>query len=429
MRPGALVCATTLCWVGLAWTASAQETVHLLSYEGAITPVSAEYLIDGIEDAEVEGAHAVVIRLDTPGGLDTAMRSILKSMLGAEIPIIVYVAPSGSRAASAGAFITLAAHVAAMSPGTNIGSASPVSMMGATVDSTMYKKIMHDSIAYIESIATQRGRNVELAKAFVEEAENVPAEAALERNVIDVIANDLDSLLDQIDGMEVETESGSTTLATKDAIVDERPMSLRLAILKRLVDPNIAYILLLIGIYGLFFELSNPGALAPGILGGICLLLALFAMQSLPTNYAGVALLLLGTVLLILEVKVTSYGALTLGGLTALVLGSLLLFESPGEWARVSLKVMIPGLAGFAGFFVLCVWLVVRSQGRPVVTGMSTLIGLHARAVDAIEPSGLGKVVMRGEVWDASATDGVEQGQTVEVMAVEGRTVRVRPLP
>jgi membrane-bound serine protease (ClpP class) len=409
----------------LSATASA-AVVHVLPYEGAITPVATEYLEHGIEYAAEVGAEAVIIQIDTPGGLDTSMRGIIKSIMASEIPVIVHVAPRGSRAASAGAYITMAAHIAAMAPSTNIGSASPVAMMGAAMDSTMHAKVMHDAVAYIESIADERGRNRELARAFVVDAANVTAEEAYEQNVIDLVASDIPELLERIDGRTVELASGPHLLETKDATVEQRPMGMRLSILKLLADPNVAYLLLLFGIYGIFFELSNPGALAPGILGGICLLLGLFAMQNLPTNYAGIALILLAAILLILEVKVTSYGALTLGGLAALALGSLMLFDAPGEWARLSMKVMIPGITGFALFFVLCAWLVVRSQQRAPSSGIEALIGERGRTVAAIPASQLGKVIFHGEMWDAIADSELAAGEAIEVLSIEGRVARVR---
>ncbi len=404
------------------------QTVHLLPYEGAITPVASEYIVQGIEAAEDAAVEAVIVRLDTPGGLDSSMREIIKATMASDVPVIFFVAPGGSRAASAGVYMTMAAHVAAMAPGTNIGSASPVAMMGAAMDSTMSKKVTNDAVAYLESIAQKRGRNAEWAKRFVVDAENIPAERAVEERVVDLVADDVPGLLDAIDGWTVDVDGESWTLATANATVDERPMSLRLAFLKRLVDPNVAYLLLLLGIYGLFFELSNPGALAPGILGGISILLALYALNSLPTNFAGIGLMVLGVIMLILEVKITSYGALSIGGLASLVLGSLMLFESPASWARVSMKVLIPALLGFSAFFLVCAWLVVRSQRRPVSTGMAALIGEHGRVLNAITPGEPGKVVFHGEVWDAVADEPVTSGASIEVVAIEGRIARVRHL-
>ncbi len=425
----ALILALCSClWFGGTRADSVARTVDLLPYDGAITPIASEYLVEGIHRAEFAGAEAVVIQLDTPGGLDSSMRQIVKAELAAKIPVVVYVAPSGSRAASAGVFITMAANVAAMAPGTNIGSASPVNLGGGGMDSTMSKKVTHDAVAYLVSIAAQRGRNQDLAKRFVETADNLPAKEALQENVIDFMASSLDELLEKMDGKVVTIQGVDDTLHTAGAEVRELPMSGRQRFLRALVDPSVAYILMLLGIYGLFFELSNPGSLAPGILGGICLLLALFAFQNLPINYAGIALLLLGMVLLILEVKVTSYGALTIGGLASMVLGSLMLFDSQQSWARVSLKVMIPALTVFAGFFMLCVALVVRSHRRPAVQSKEALVGERGRVVDAI-PGGSapGKVVFHGEIWDAICEVAVaEQGQ-VEVVGIEGRVARVKP--
>ena len=413
------------CVAGLA--RAEDRVVHVLPYQGAITPIAAEFLVEGIENAELSGAEAVIIELDTPGGLDSSMRSIVKAELNAALPVIVYVAPSGSRAASAGVYITMAAHIAAMAPGTNIGSATPVAMGGASLDSTMSRKVIHDATAYLESIARQRGRNIEISRRFVEDAENLPAQRAVEENVADIIATSRRDLLDQIDGRIVNIGGEERRLSTAGATIEVRPMSTRQRLLHALVDPNVAYILFLIGIYGLFFELSNPGALAPGILGGICLILALFAFQSLPTNYAGVALLLVGIVMLILEVKVTSFGALTIGGLTAMILGSMILFDAPGEWARLSLSIVAPSIILSASFFMLCVWLVVRSQRRSVITGERALVGEEGRVVESIGGGPqAGKVVFHGEMWSARSDDAITAGERVRVAAIEGRVAHVR---
>jgi len=403
--------------------------VDLVPYEGAITPVAAEYIGDRLDEAVARGTDAVVIQLDTPGGLDAAMRTIIKSILAAPMPVIVYVAPSGGRAASAGAFITLAAHAAGMAPGTNIGSASPVQMGGAAMDSTMARKVNNDAAAYIASLARHRGRDEDLARQMVTDAINLTAAEALAAGLVDAIAGSVPALLDSLQGMTVEVAGEDQELALSGALVTERPMGPRQRLLKTLVDPNVAYILMLLGIYGLFFELSNPGSLVPGILGGICLLLALYAFQALPVNYAGVGLILLGVVLLVLEVKVTSFGGLTIGGITALVLGSLMLFDSPEPWARVSLQVMIPAVTGFAGFFVVCVWLAVRGHRRPVITGPASLVGEQGRVVETIAGGEVwGKIVFHGETWDAAAELPIPVDVLVVVTEVEGRLARVRPL-
>jgi membrane-bound serine protease (ClpP class) len=402
--------------------------VHRLVYEGAITPVAAEYITGGIERAETEGATLLVLQLDTPGGLMDSMREIVKAELNSTVPIVVHVAPGGSRAASAGAFITLAAHVAAMAPETNIGSASPVQMGGAAMDSTMSSKVVNDAVAYIASIAERKGRNADVARAFVTDAINLTAAEALEQGVIDLIAGSTAALLDSLQGRTVMIDDREIALDTAEARIVDHEMSGRQRFLKRLANPNVAYILMLLGIYGLFFELSNPGAFAPGIVGAICLLLALFAFQALPVDYTGVGLVLLGVILLILEIKVPSFGALSIGGVTALVLGSLMLFDTGAGWARVSMRVLIPSLVVFVGFFLLCIWLVARSQRRPVSTGPESLVGETGRVVHAIggerEP---GKIVFHGEVWNAVAATPIPLDARVRVVSVEGRQARVEP--
>ena len=401
-----------------AGTASSAP-VHLLTWQGAITPVAAEYLVEGIDEAATVGAAAVIIRLDTPGGLDTSMRDIIKAELGSAVPVVVWVGPSGSRAASAGALITVAAHVAAMAPGTNIGSASPVQMGGAIADSTMARKVANDAAAYIASIAVRRDRDATTARLFVTEALNLTADEALAKGVIDLIAADVPALLDSL-------RSRGTVPSDEPVELVEVEPGLRQRLLKVLADPNVAYILMMLGIYGLFFELSNPGSFAPGVLGGICLLLALFAFQALPISFTGVLLILLGVVLLVLEVKVTSFGVLSIGGVTALVLGSLMLFDSSEPWARVSLRVLVPTVAIFAGFFLLCVWLAVRGQRRPVVTGPQALVGETGRVLQAIGGDDApGKVAVHGEIWNAVAATPQAVDTRVRVLSVAGRQVEV----
>ncbi len=405
------------------------SSIHLVVYEGAITPVTSEYVVDRLEQAAEEGALALVLQLDTPGGLDTAMRQIIKAMLAAPMPVIVHVAPPGGRAASAGAFIAMAAHAVGMAPGTNIGSASPVAMGGGLADSTMARKVNNDAAAYMASLARQRGRDADLARRFVTEALNLTAGEALDAGLIDVIAPTTSALLDSLQGRVYEIGETEYHFDLSEATIEARPMGPRQRILKFLADPNVAYILMMLGIYGLFFELSNPGAQVPGILGGICLLLALFAFQALPVNYAGVGLILLGVVLLILEVKVTSFGGLTIGGVVSLVLGSLMLFDSPEPWARVRLVVIIPVVTVFTTFFLLCVWLVIRGHGRPRFSGPTSLVGETGRVVLAIESAEHpGKVIFHGEIWDAVATQAIPVDSSVEVVAVHGRLATVHPV-
>ncbi|MBA3754293.1 MAG: ATP-dependent Clp protease proteolytic subunit, partial [Nitrospira sp.] len=292
----------------IAFSAQAAAPVVVATYEGVINPVAAEYVHDALAFAESNHAQAVILRLDTPGGLDTSMRLMIKDVTGSTIPVVVYVAPSGGRAASAGVFLTMAAHVAAMSPGTNIGAAHPVAMGGGEMDKTMKEKVENDSVAYIKSIAEQRGRNVSWAEDAVRKSVSVTEKEALSLKIIDLIAEDLSALLKKLDGRKVPMGQTSVTLQTKDAEVLEFPIGWRLELLKALSDPNIAYLLMTLGTIGLLAELYNPGAILPGIVGAISLILGFYSLQSLPINYAGVLLLLLGVVLFVLEATVTSYG-------------------------------------------------------------------------------------------------------------------------
>ncbi len=421
--PILLVLACVSSWVPPVY---ADPDIHLLEYHGPITPVASEFILQGIEDATDASAGFLILQLDTPGGLDQDMREIVKGMLRARIPVVVFIGPAGSRAASAGAFITVAAHVAAMAPGTNIGSASPVQMMGVGMDSTMTHKVTNDAAAYISSIAKEKNRNVDLVRSFVEHALNITAEEARAQGVIDILAPTVATLLDSLDGLQVMVDGKETTLATAEATLVERTMSTRLNFLKHLVDPNVAYLLFMLGVYGLFFELSSPGSLIPGILGSISILLALYAFHALPVNYSGVGLILLGVILLILEVKVPSFGALTIGGITSLALGSMMLFNSPEQWARVSMKVLVPAVAIFSGFFLLCITLVVRGQKRPGVTGPKSMIGETGRVLEGIGGEDeTGKVVIHGEIWDALADVSIAVEARIKVLEVKGRVARV----
>ena len=402
---------------------SAQGPVHVVRYQGPITGVSAHFLTAEIREAEAAGAEALIFELDTPGGLDGAMRQIVKAELGSKVPIVVYVAPSGSRAASAGVFLAYAAHVAAMAPGTNIGSASPVAMTGASLDSTMARKVTHDAAAYLESIARERGRSVAWARRFVVEAANLPAESAVEEGVVDLIARDRDALLQALDGREILLPAGSWPLRTARAPVVEREMGLRDRLLALVAEPTVAYLLLLLGIYGIFFELSHPGAVLPGVVGVMAILLALFALQALPVRVAGLALLLLGVVPFVLGAFVTGYGLLGLAGVGALIFGSAMLYEAP---LRLSWGLIVPVAVVTGGFLAVCATLAVRGQRAPVRTGLEAMRGEEGRVLRPIAPGREGKVVVHGEVWDAIADEEISEGDRVEVIALEGRRVRVR---
>ncbi|MFQ5354003.1 MAG: nodulation protein NfeD, partial [Thermodesulfobacteriota bacterium] len=309
--------------------AAATGKVYYLRAEGVINPVMAEYINGGILRAEEEKAQAIIIELDTPGGLDLSMREIIKAELGSSVPVVVYVAPAGSRAASAGVFITMAAHVAAMAPGTNIGSAHPVAMGGTKMDETMLKKVENDAAAYIKGIALKRKRNAEWAEDAVRKSVNVTAEEAVKLKVIDLVATDRQELLAKINNMKVQLSRGPVTLHTEGAVVEVIDMGLRERILKAISDPNVAYVLMMIGMLGLYFELSNPGTILPGVVGAISLVLAFYSLNTLDINYAGLLLIGLAVIFFIVEINVVSYGLLTMAGLVALVLGSIMLFDSP----------------------------------------------------------------------------------------------------
>jgi membrane-bound serine protease (ClpP class) len=404
--------------------ATESATVAVATYEGVINPVAAEYLTQVIADAEKDHAQAVVIQLDTPGGLDTSMRMIIKEMSAAEVPIIVYVSPVGARAASAGVFITLAAQIAAMAPGTNIGAAHPVSMGGGEMDKEMKKKVENDAAAYIKSIAQKHGRNVQWAEDAVRESVSATETEALKLKIIDLIAGDLTALLAAVDGKTVQTAAGQSTLHTKSAALKKIPMTRRLKILNALSDPNIAYILMLLGTYGLIFELSSPGAILPGVVGAICIILAFYSFQALPINYAGLLLILAAIVMFIAEIKVPSYGLLTVGGVVSMVLGSLMLIRTDLPSMQVSLWVILPTAIATAGFFVLVIGMAWKTHKQKPVAGIEGFIGRSGIAQTEIRPSG--QVLIQGEIWEAVSSEPVRKGETVEVTEIEGLKLHVK---
>jgi membrane-bound serine protease (ClpP class) len=392
--------------------------------DDAIGPASAHFLIGALDAAERQQARALVVELDTPGGLDDSMRDLVKRILAADVPVVVYVAPAGSRAASAGLFILMSAHVAAMAPGTNTGAAHPVAMGGGQVDSTMLGKMENDAASFMRSLAQKRGRNVEWAESAVRRSVSVSAEEALELHVVDLVAADLPALLRSIDTLHVEVATGRRRLDTAAARVEPVEMGWRDRVLSSIANPNVAYILLMLGSMGLMMELWNPGAIFPGVVGAICLLLAFFALQVLPVNHVGLLLLMLGIILLILEIKVTSYGALTLGGVAALLFGSLLLFETPGQFFRVSWSVIVPSVAILTLFFLFIVGAGLRAQRARPVTGPEGMVGLLGNADSALAPEG--RVFVRGEYWWARSETPIEAGARVEIVAVDGRQLVVR---
>jgi membrane-bound serine protease (ClpP class) len=401
---------------------SSQRHVSLVRIDGPIGPISARVILQAIESSVEDSSEALVIELNTPGGLDESMRLVTKDILNSQVPVIVYVSPSGSRAASAGVFITLSAHIAAMAPGTNIGAAHPVSM-GGEIDSTMMEKVENDAAAYIKSIATRRNKNAEWAEKAVRKSVSVTEYEALKLKVIDLVANNLRDLLDSCDGRKVSLPSGERALETKEVEVKRIEMSWRDRVLEVITNPNIAYILFSIGMLGIFFEFSNPGAIFPGIIGGICLILAFFSFQSLPINYAGLLLMVLAVIFFILEVKVTSYGALTIGGIVSLFLGSLMLFESPLPYMRASLSIIIFVVIAMAAFFIFAVGFGLKAQRGKITTGKRGMEGEIGVARTPLKPEGF--VFVHGEVWKAVADEPIEEGEKVVIQDVENLTLKV----
>jgi membrane-bound serine protease (ClpP class) len=408
-------------------TAAPAQIVHVITVEATINPATAEYVHEGIKRAAEEGAECLVIRLNTPGGLLKSTRSIVTDLLTSGIPVIVYVHPSGAQSASAGAFITLAAHIAAMAPGTNIGAAHPVGIQGEQPDSIMNEKATNDAAAFIRSISERRHRNVRWAEDAVRKSVSITETEALRDSVIDLVASSTEVLLDSVDGRTVDINGTPRTLHTKDAQIVEHEMGLRYRILDTLSDPNVAYILLLLGIYGLLFELYNPGAILPGVVGAICIVLAFYSLHTLPINYAGLALILIGVILFLLEIKITSYGMLTIGGIISLFLGSIMLIkaDSPLEFIRLSWTIVIPSVLLTAVFFAFALGLGIRAQKRKPVTGAEGLIGEHGRAISDLNPEG--RITVHGEIWNATAGEGnIKSGTDVTVESVSNLRLIVR---
>lgn len=400
--------------------------VFVVRVDSIIHPVAAELIVDALEEADAAGAAAVVIELATPGGLMESARRITTAMLAAATPVVVYVAPSGAQAASAGFFILMAADVAVMAPGTNTGAAHPVGGGGEDIEGTLGEKVEQDAAAQIRALAQRHGRNVELAEIAVVESRSFSAEEALEAGLIDLVSPGLPALLTALDGREVEKGGATVALATGEAALREIEMSPWRRVLGTLAHPNVTALLLTLGMLGLYFELMNPGAILPGVVGAIALILGLYGLSVLPFSFAGLALILLAVVLFVAEIKVTSYGLLTVGGVVSLVFGMLLLFKTAEPALRVSLEVIV-GLAAFAAVVVaVVVLLVVRARRNPVRTGSEGLLHQPGRAVSELAPRG--KVFVHGEIWHAVSDSPVAAGQPVEIIAVEGMLLRVRPL-
>jgi membrane-bound serine protease (ClpP class) len=401
--------------------------VFLAEVDGIINPATAKFIIESIDQAVNQGGQCLIIELDTPGGLMDSMRNIVKKILSSPIPIIVYIAPSGARAASAGVFITMAANIAAMAPGTHIGAAHPVTLGAEGKESkTMSEKIVNDTVSYIKTIAKTRGRNVDWAEKAVRKSVSITDEEALKLNVIDLISPDIQSLLTKIDGRVVKFDGVTRTLLTKGVQPRSIQMSWRYRLLDIISNPTIAYILLMLGIYGIFFELSNPGAILPGVVGGIFLILAFYALQMLPINFAGLALILFGLVLFIAEIKVVSHGLLSVGGVISLFLGSLMLVENPSEYMRISLSVIIPAVLVSAAFFTFAVTKAIKARLTKPTTGIEGLIGEIGMASMTIAPEG--KVSVHGEFWNAISDQKIEEGERIQVIGASNLKLKVKKM-
>jgi membrane-bound serine protease (ClpP class) len=429
----------------------------VLDVQGPIGPATRDFLTRSLEKADDRGAALVIIRMDTPGGLDASTRDIIKAILNSPVPVATWVAPEGARAASAGTYILYASHIAAMSPATNVGAATPVAMIGgsppsprdrpldsakenseedsetdrdeddsAGPDNPMELKAINDSVAYIRSLAKRRDRNEDWAERAVREADSIPAEEALELGVIDFVAEDLGDLLEKIDGMVVELKGREHTMETSGLVIERLEPDWRNEMLAVITSPTIAYLLLLIGVYGLILEGYNPGAIVPGVVGAICLLMALYAFQMLPVNYAGLALIVLGIILMIGEVMAPSFGALGIGGIIAMVIGSIILIDTDVPGFSVS-RPLIGAIATVGSMGLMAIIAVaVKARQRPVVAGREQLIGQTGSAQDSFEQEG--HVYVHSERWNAVSESPVMKGQAVEVIGVNGLTLEVRPL-
>lgn len=404
----------------------AQKLVSLV-IDGSINPASASFIERGLKKAIKDSARGLLIQLNTPGGLLKSTRVIVGAILDAPVPVIVYVAPGGAHAGSAGVFITMAAHVAAMAPGTNIGAAHPVSQGG--MDTTMNEKATNDAAAFVRTIAEKRNRNGVWAEEAVRKSVSLTGSEAVQNNVVDLLATDTRQLLLDIDGKTIETSSGTVTLQTKNITIEPLEMTLAEKILNILSDPNLAYILLMLGFYGLLFELYNPGAMFPGIMGVLCLILGLYAMHALPINYAGLALIIFGIILFLLEIKITSYGLLTIGGLLSLLLGSLMLIREDPVFPllKLSSAVIIATTGMTALFFLFIIGAGLKAQKAKPVTGLEGFLGETGIVLQALDPSGT--VHVHGEIWQAESLSGkIEAGRKIRIISMKNFRLTVEPL-
>ena len=448
-----LLVTALICWFfSLSVAQSRDPNINLtkkavaISIDGAIGPATKDYFIRALDKALSKTASLFIVQLNTPGGLDSSMRDIIQAILSSNIPVVTYVTPSGARAASAGTYILYASHIAAMAPATNLGAATPVQLGGfssgedsekkhnkngdkqSTQDnkSTLSRKATNDAVAYIQGLAELRGRNMEWAEKAVREADSLSATAALEQHVIDIIATDLADLLQQLHGRKIDLQRQVLILDTQDMTVEQLPSDWRNQLLAIITDPNIAYILMLIGIYGLIFEFSNPGALIPGIAGAICLFLALFAFQALPINYAGFGLIILGISFMVAEAFVPSFGALGIGGVIAFVIGSIILMDTDVPGFAVSLPLIATFALISSSLFTIVLVMAIKARHRPVVSGREELVGAIAEAIQNFNSQGY--IHLHGENWNAQSDTPIKKDQKVRVIKVEGLTLHIEPI-
>ncbi len=403
-----------------------QPVVDLIKIKGGtVNPISAEYIIESIERAEENKSECIVIQLDTPGGLITATQDIVKKELAAKIPIVVFVYPSGAGAVSAGTSITIAAHIAVMAPGTNIGAAHPVGAGKTDTSDVGVQKATNWWATFNRSVAEKRGRNADWVEEAVRRSESITEKQALEKNVIDFIAEDMTELLNKLHGREVQIGKETVVLNTENAVINEYRANLRFKILDLISNPSIAYILLMLGLLGLYFEFSNPGAILPGVMGGISLILAFFAMQQLPINVAGILLILFAIILFVLELKITSYGVLTIGGIISMLLGSLMLFrDTPSISVQLPITLILSLTLTVSAFFIFAISMALRTHKKHVTTGKEGIVGEIGVAVTPIAPEG--KVRVHGEYWSATSDEKIKKNEKIIVTEVNNLQLKVK---
>ncbi len=402
---------------------SLASNVYLLKIDSAITPATANFFLYGLAKAQKDGAKALILELDTPGGLVESTREMVKAMLDSEVPVIVYVAPTGARAASAGAFIVLASHLAAMAEGTHLGAAHPVELTGKT-DPKIMEKIVNDLAAWAKNLAQLKRRDIKFAEEMVKKSLSLTEKEALQRGVIEIIAPNLSELLNLANGRKIKLKNQEIVLKLQGISVETIEEDFKTRLLKVLTNPNLIYFLLMIGLLGLYLEFSHPGAILPGVVGAICLVLALFGLSILPLNYAGLALILLSALLFFLETQIPSHGLLTIGGVISLLLGSILLFGNNPPWLQIYRPLLYTAIVTFSFLFGGIAYLVLKMQRKKTVSGSEGLLGEIGKVIEEVSPKG-GKVFILGEIWNAYADHTIPRGERVRVIKKEGLKLKV----